>query len=41
MVTAGGVECDVHAEILVAFRTNGDFVIVEFQGFLQVIDVGL
>ncbi len=26
---AGGVECDLHTEILVAFRTNGDFVIVE------------
>ncbi len=38
---AGGVESDVHAEVLVAFEANGDFIVVEPQCFFQVIDVGL
>ena len=38
---AGGVEDDVHAEVLVAVGANGNFIVVESQCFFQVIDVGL
>ncbi len=36
---AGGVESDVHAEVLIALGSNGDFIVVESQCFFQVIDV--
>ncbi len=38
---AGGVECNVHPEVLVAVRADGDLVVIEVQCFFQVVDVGL
>ncbi len=35
------IECDVHHEVLVAFRADRDFVFVAVQSFFQVVNVGL
>jgi hypothetical protein len=35
---ASGVECNVHPEVLIAVGTDSDFVVVQFECFLQVGD---
>ncbi len=38
---ASSVESDGHSEVLIAVGADRDFVVVEFQGRLKMVDVGL